>query len=179
MPEVHPDHFATQYPNRHNPAEFWYVPSASSFFAILGGVFAALSSVTAKLTVDLNSEYVASLLSLLMPAAPRHVAQLASRSLLVASTVACNFFMWLFFTKALRYSSSTARAVTLQTVSNFATTAVCGTVLFGDTLALQWWAGVSLIAVGLAILNSQKTQFECEDPDHLTSDHSPDNKKSH
>ncbi|KAJ1877262.1 hypothetical protein LPJ57_004042 [Coemansia sp. RSA 486] len=55
----------------------------------------------------------------------------------------------------------------LQTISNFAVTALCGVYLFGDALSLQWWAGASLIAVGLVLLNSEKNAgFECESPDH-------------
>ncbi|KAJ2355654.1 hypothetical protein IWW50_003168 [Coemansia erecta] len=162
MPEIQPDHFARQFPNRHNPPEFALAPAPSTFFAVLGGTFAALSSVSAKLTVSQPPPYLAALLAELLPA---HAPALITRAAMVAATLACNFFMWLFFTKALRYGESTPRVMMLQTATNFAVTAVCGVYLFGDALSVQWWAGASLIAAGLVALNSEKAEFVCEGPD--------------
>ncbi|KAJ2538116.1 hypothetical protein EV175_006532, partial [Coemansia sp. RSA 1933] len=57
---------------------------------------------------------------------------------------------------ALRYGHSTARVMTIQTVSNFGVTALLGVYLFGDALSLKWWCGASLIAVGLVFLQTEK-----------------------
>ncbi|KAJ1732152.1 hypothetical protein LPJ61_002185 [Coemansia biformis] len=128
----------------------------SSLFAVLAGLFAALGSVGAKLTVGRPEGPLAEAVGRALPGASAQALAAATRALLASATGACNVFMWLFFTKALRHSDSTPRVMMLQTVSNFAATAVCSIYLFGDTLSLQWWAGASLIAAGLALLNSER-----------------------
>ncbi|KAJ2063730.1 pyridoxamine-phosphate oxidase [Coemansia sp. S146] len=171
MPEIQLDHFGKQYPNQENPAEFSCVLAPSSFFALSAGVFAALSSVSAKLAVDQHTESVAQALALIFPGASTRVVGLLTRAGMLAAIGVCNFFMWLFFTKALRYGRSTARVMMLQTVANFVTTAACGVYIFGDVLAVRWWMGASLIAVGLALLNSEKSvEFVCETPDASARD---------
>ncbi|KAI9506049.1 pyridoxamine-phosphate oxidase [Coemansia spiralis] len=156
MPEIQPDHFARQYPNKHNPPKYKYVLAPSNFFAIVGGIFASLSSVSAKLAVDQRTSIATEALQKLLPTASSQLLSMATRGLMLAGIGACNFFMWLFFTKALRYGDSTPRVMLLQTVSNFVVTALCGVYLFGDALSMQWWCGASLIAVGLVLLNSEK-----------------------
>ncbi|KAJ2084231.1 Transmembrane protein 42 [Coemansia sp. RSA 988] len=128
--------------------------SQSSLLAVLAGLFAALGSVSAKLTVNISASPFPDLVHQMLPHINPHALATLSRILMAVTVGACNFLMWLFFTKALRFSDSTPRVMMLQTASNFAATAVCGVYLFGDALSMQWWAGASLIAVGLVILNS-------------------------
>ncbi|KAJ2365221.1 hypothetical protein IW150_006269 [Coemansia sp. RSA 2607] len=183
MPEIHPDQFAKQYPNKYNPPENAYFPAPSSFFALLGGTFAALSSVSAKLAVSEHTELLRHLLLQLLPSAEHNTGLLATaeRAVMVGSIAACNFFMWLFFTKALRFARVTSHVVMLQTVANFAVTALCGVYLFGNALSAQWWAGASMIAAGLVLLNTEKN-VPCihESPDHAfeINGYTPDDKKS-
>ncbi|KAJ1956847.1 pyridoxamine-phosphate oxidase [Dipsacomyces acuminosporus] len=167
MPEIQLDHFAEQYPNKNNPPEYKHVLAPSNFFAILGGAFAALSSVSAKLAVDRHTELVAEAIHQIVPTADATVLAYATRGIMLLGIGACNFFMWLFFTKALRYGDSTPRVMMFQTVSNFVTTAVFGVYLFGDVLSLKWWSGATLIAVGLTLMNTEKNVgFVHESPDH-------------
>ncbi|KAJ1940787.1 hypothetical protein FBU59_003704 [Linderina macrospora] len=167
MPEIQPDHFAEQYPNRINPPEYPYVLYPSNFFAILGGTFASLSSVSAKLAVAQNTTTLTTALHQIMPKLDPTLLSLFTRALMLVAIGACNFFMWLFFTKALRYGDSTARVMMVQTVSNFVVTAVAGVYLFGDVLSMRWWCGATLIAVGLTCLNSEKhVDFVRESPDY-------------
>ncbi|KAJ2747683.1 hypothetical protein GGI20_000332 [Coemansia sp. BCRC 34301] len=125
-----------------------------TLFALAGGAFAALGSVSAKLAVDQRTGTLALAVAEMVPGADLGTVMLVTRGAMLAAIGACNFFMWLFFTKALRYGRSTARVMMLQTVANFATTALCGVYVFGDVLGLRWWMGASLIAAGLALLNS-------------------------
>ncbi|KAJ2528029.1 hypothetical protein EV175_007493, partial [Coemansia sp. RSA 1933] len=121
MSEIHADHFARQCPGKYHPPENTHLPTTSSFFAFVGGVFASLSSVGAKLAVvsgDQAAGVSLAVQEVLSAASPRTV-DVVSRALLVGFVGACNFLMWLFFTKALRYGHSTARVMTIQTVSNF------------------------------------------------------------
>ncbi|KAJ2889708.1 hypothetical protein IWW38_004549 [Coemansia aciculifera] len=132
--------------------------NSSLFFALAGGGFAALGSVSAKLAVDQgDTPALAHFVSSWFPAAaglsPGGVAATA-RVLMLGCIGVCNFLQWLFFTKALRFGQSTARVMMLQTVANFAMTAVCGVYVFGDVLGLRWWMGASLIAAGLTMLSS-------------------------
>ncbi|KAJ1796729.1 hypothetical protein LPJ59_003568 [Coemansia sp. RSA 2399] len=159
MSEIHADHFARQYPSKYSPPEHKHLPTTSSFFAFVGGVFASLSSVGAKLAVVSSEQPTSVSMAVqeaLSAASPRTV-DMVSRALFVGFVGACNFLMWLFFTKALRYGDSTARVMMIQTVSNFAVTAVLGVQLFGDVLSLRWWCGASLIAAGLVFLQTEKS----------------------
>ncbi|KAJ2336967.1 Transmembrane protein 42 [Coemansia sp. RSA 2681] len=140
-----------------NSTEYGGVLSPSSLFALAGGAFAALGSVSAKLAVDQHTGALALAVNEMFPAADSRLVMLLTRGLMLAGIGASNFFMWLFFTKALRYGRSTARVMMLQTVANFATTALCGVYVFGDVLGLRWWAGASLIAAGLALLNTERS----------------------
>ncbi|KAJ2708432.1 Transmembrane protein 42 [Coemansia spiralis] len=137
------------------PAIQQRVAATSVLFAALAGLFAALGSVGAKLTVALDAGPLVGAVYAALPGASAQVVAVAARALLAGAAAACNVLMWLFFTKALRHSDSTARVMVMQTVSNFAATAICGVYLFGDALSLQWWAGASLIAAGLAMLEAK------------------------
>ncbi|KAG2464881.1 transmembrane protein 42a [Polypterus senegalus] len=66
----------------------------------------------------------------------------------------CNAVMWTFFAKALRYSSSSARATVTTTASNFISSAFLGQLIFGETHAVLWWVGISLTLSGLLVLHS-------------------------
>ncbi|KAJ2501464.1 Transmembrane protein 42 [Coemansia sp. RSA 1972] len=162
MPEIQIDRFAQQFPNKYNPPSYAYVPAPSTFFAILGGTFAALSTVTAKLTVSSPPLYLQQLTTALHATHSTHII----RILMISATIVCNVFMWLFFTKALRFGDSTPRVMMMQTAANFAVTAACGVYVFGDALSVQWWAGASLIGAGLVALNVERPEFECEGADH-------------
>lgn len=65
----------------------------------------------------------------------------------------CNTVMWTFFSKALRQSSSSARATVTTTASNFISSAFLGKVIFGETHATLWWVGISLTLMGLLVLH--------------------------
>ncbi|KAJ8288267.1 hypothetical protein COCON_G00009260 [Conger conger] len=65
----------------------------------------------------------------------------------------CNAVMWTFFAKALRYSSSSARATVTTTASNFISSAFLGQLIFGETHAVLWWVGISLTLSGLLVLH--------------------------
>ncbi|XP_060771452.1 transmembrane protein 42 [Neoarius graeffei] len=64
----------------------------------------------------------------------------------------CNAVMWTFLSKALRYSSSSARTTVTTTASNFISSALLGQLIFGDSLVALWWVGVSLTFSGLLVL---------------------------
>ncbi|KAJ1665950.1 Transmembrane protein 42 [Coemansia sp. RSA 1813] len=161
MPKTRPDHVARQHSSKH-------MPTASSFFAFVGGVCASLGSVGAKLAVVSGEQTAGVSMAVheVFPAASPRTVDMVSRVLMVGFVGVCNFLMWLFFTKALRYGDSTARVMMVQTVSNFAATAVLGVQLFGDALSLRWWSGASLIAVGLVFLQAEVPDgYPAEEPD--------------
>ncbi|TDH00381.1 hypothetical protein EPR50_G00187890 [Perca flavescens] len=70
----------------------------------------------------------------------------------------CNAVMWTFFSKALRHCSSSARATVTTTASNFISSAVLGTVMFGESHAVLWWVGISLTLSGLLVLHGSTPQ---------------------
>ena len=91
----------------------------------------------------------------------------------------CNGLMWTTFTKALQGVPSTVEATVTNSSANlfftvstakraaprdnvtctcFSAKAVLGNAVFGETLSLQWWAGASLIVMGLVIIHSNAHQ---------------------
>uniref|UniRef100_A0A9J7ZY91 Transmembrane protein 42a n=1 Tax=Cyprinus carpio carpio TaxID=630221 RepID=A0A9J7ZY91_CYPCA len=70
----------------------------------------------------------------------------------------CNAVMWTFFAKALRHSSSSARATVTTTASNFISSAFLGHVIFGETHAMLWWVGIILTLTGLLVLHGSTPQ---------------------
>ncbi|KAK1788940.1 hypothetical protein P4O66_015852 [Electrophorus voltai] len=64
----------------------------------------------------------------------------------------CNAVMWTFLSKALRYSSSSARTTVTTTASNLISSAFLGQLIFGDSHIALWWVGVSLTLSGLLVL---------------------------
>ncbi|XP_016148095.1 transmembrane protein 42a isoform X2 [Sinocyclocheilus grahami] len=70
----------------------------------------------------------------------------------------CNAVMWTFFAKALRHSSSSARATVTTTASNFISSAFLGHVIFGETHATLWWVGIILTLTGLYVLHGSTPQ---------------------
>ncbi|XP_014345717.1 transmembrane protein 42a [Latimeria chalumnae] len=76
---------------------------------------------------------------------------------------ACNAMMWTFFAKALRYSSSSARATVTTTASNFISSAIFGKLLFGESHALLWWIGITVTLCGLLLLYIAAPQVEHRD----------------
>ncbi|KTG46656.1 hypothetical protein cypCar_00010280 [Cyprinus carpio] len=77
----------------------------------------------------------------------------------------CNAVMWTFFAKALRHSSSSARATVTTTASNFISSAFLGHVIFGETHATLWWVGIILTLTGLYVLHGSTPQAPQENVD--------------
>ncbi|XP_037310124.2 transmembrane protein 42a [Pungitius pungitius] len=75
----------------------------------------------------------------------------------------CNAIMWTFFSKALRHCSSSARATVTTTASNFICSAVLGRLIFGESHAALWWAGISLTLCGLLVLHGSVPETPLED----------------
>ncbi|KAI7806761.1 transmembrane protein 42a [Triplophysa rosa] len=74
----------------------------------------------------------------------------------------CNAVMWTFFAKALRHSSSSARATVTTTASNLISSAFLGHVIFGETHASLWWVGIILTLTGLLVLQGSTHQASQE-----------------
>ncbi|MCL4143590.1 UNVERIFIED_CONTAM: hypothetical protein GTU68_023311 [Idotea baltica] len=67
-----------------------------------------------------------------------------------------NCIMWISFTKALRFTSTSLEATIINTASNFFSTAVIGQVLFEEVVTGLWWMGTVLILCGLLIMHHSK-----------------------
>ncbi|MCI4373999.1 hypothetical protein PGIGA_G00001020 [Pangasianodon gigas] len=155
---------------------------AGLMYALLAGLFGALASSSAKLSLG------ASYLKELCDTAVRTWAEEEEEDSLTPGvhTTACdwvhiplrlvcglllfssNAVMWTFFAKALRHSSSSARATVTTTASNFISSAFLGHVIFGESHALLWWVGISLTLSGLFILHGsslKKQQLDVKKDD--------------
>uniref|UniRef100_A0A3Q4GEG1 Transmembrane protein 42a n=1 Tax=Neolamprologus brichardi TaxID=32507 RepID=A0A3Q4GEG1_NEOBR len=78
---------------------------------------------------------------------------------------ACNAVMWTTFSKALRHSTSTARATVTTTASNFISSGLLGRLFFGESHATLWWAGISLTLCGLLMLHGSAPQTHPQEAD--------------
>ncbi|KAF7708782.1 transmembrane protein 42a [Silurus meridionalis] len=134
-------------------------------YALLAGMFGAVASSSAKLSLG------GSYLKELCDTAVRRWSAQENTFSPALDTAACewvhiplrlvcgllvfssNAVMWTFFAKALRHSSSSARATVTTTASNFISSAFLGQMIFGESHALLWWVGISLTLLGLFILH--------------------------
>ncbi|XP_043920603.1 transmembrane protein 42 [Protopterus annectens] len=141
-------------------------------FSVVAGLFGALASSSAKLAV--GADYVThgcKVFVELWLANPHLIAQAAVCSWLpVLLRLGCggmvitfNAVMWTFFAKALRYSASSARATVTSAASNYISSAILGKALFGESHALLWWVGISLILCGLLLLHTATSRADLGD----------------
>lgn len=134
-------------------------------YALLAGLFGAIASSSAKLS--LGATYLKELcesagrkwtvekegLTLSMDTTDCEWVHIPLRLTCGLLLVSSNAVMWTFFAKALRHTSSSARATVTTTASNFISSAFLGYVIFGESHALLWWVGISLTLLGLFILH--------------------------
>ncbi|XP_038568192.1 transmembrane protein 42-like [Micropterus salmoides] len=137
---------------------------SGSFYALLAGFWGAAASLSAKLSV--GADYLRDMCETgLSGWTQTHSATTACdwlclplRLLCGGLLFTCNAVMWTFFSKALRHCSSSARATVTSTASNFISSAVLGRVIFGETHAALWWAGIFLTLCGLLVLYGSTSQ---------------------
>ncbi|KAF6022839.1 hypothetical protein EB796_018873 [Bugula neritina] len=72
--------------------------------------------------------------------------------------------MWLFYTKSLSTSSTTAAAVAINTAANFLFTGFAGAFLFKETLTWKWFIGTMLMLVGVLCINRSITISSSSSP---------------
>eukprot|EP00331_Platyophrya_macrostoma_P023283 CAMPEP_0176450422 /NCGR_PEP_ID=MMETSP0127-20121128/27139_1 /TAXON_ID=938130 /ORGANISM="Platyophrya macrostoma, Strain WH" /LENGTH=161 /DNA_ID=CAMNT_0017838099 /DNA_START=9 /DNA_END=494 /DNA_ORIENTATION=- len=106
------------------------------FFAMLAGVFGALSGVTGKVSV------AGELTSLVI----FRVASFAANGF-------CTAQMWRYYLKALALGSTPTCQI-INTGTNFMVSAIMGMLLFGESVNTLWCCGAVLIVVGLGIITA-------------------------
>ncbi|KAI4339918.1 hypothetical protein MLD38_024803 [Melastoma candidum] len=106
-------------------------------WAILAGSNAALAAISAKLiSFPVNS-----------PAA----------FYTIRCVVMFNVVMWGCYVQSLR-DLSTLQATATNFAANFLTSGFAGSLLFGELLKLQWFAGAFLIVIGVLVLSTSTTE---------------------
>ncbi|KAL4214142.1 hypothetical protein AB4K20DRAFT_1878984 [Rhizopus microsporus] len=129
------------------------------FFAITSGLFAAFSSVFAKLFSDEKTKLLHSYIQLSFVS--EETTLLATRILFFAFTFICNSVMWTMFTKALNSASSSVQVSIVNGAANFSASAILGYLIFNEPLAVRWWIGACFILSGTILLSkSQKEKKE-------------------
>ncbi|KAI8975009.1 hypothetical protein BDB01DRAFT_853663 [Pilobolus umbonatus] len=140
----------------------------SSFipYSIISGVFAALSSVFAKLFSDertaLFHTHIASYLNM----EPEKISLMFTRLTCFVLIFGCNSVMWTSFTKALNMAPSSIQVSIVNGAVNLGTSAILGSLIFNEPLTLRWWIGASFILTGTILLShSQKKREEKDKKD--------------
>ncbi|XP_042628891.1 transmembrane protein 42-like [Cyprinus carpio] len=129
------------------------------FYALMAGFLAALASTSAKLS--LGADYLKDVCETGLKVwtdgqentdgvntTTCDWLHIPLRLLCGGLLFTCNAVMWTFFAKALRHSSSSARATVTTTASNFISSAFLGHVIFGETHATLWWCFCIFLTVG-------------------------------
>ncbi|XP_028461478.1 transmembrane protein 42 [Perca flavescens] len=132
-----------------------------SLYALLAGFLGAVASLSAKLSLGadyLREKCDSGLSGWTEPGTACDWLHIPLRLLCGSLLFTCNAVMWTFFSKALRHCSSSARATVTTTASNFISSAVLGTVMFGESHAVLWWVGISLTLSGLLVLHGSTPQ---------------------
>lgn len=126
-------------------------------YAAQAGLFACLASVFGKLALGEND-----IMRVCLDIGERSGLDLVApcsrlspfvRIGCLALIFACNSLMWLFFTKAMNASETTAAALAVNSATNFLFTGIAGALLFGEALSWRWVVGTLFIVVGLVCIN--------------------------
>lgn len=104
---------------------------------VAGGICAAFAGISAKMMTSdsFSIMTVACLLSLIV----------------------FNVGMWVNYTTAMQ-GMRTVTATSATTTVNFVVSGIAGYLLFGEVLSLYWCIGLSLIILGVILLNSEQTE---------------------
>ncbi|XP_072169387.1 uncharacterized protein [Diadema setosum] len=137
--------------------------------AVSAGVCAASASLCAKLAMsgdemkDLCSRNVEDVKLEHMPSC--HVITTVLRVAVFALVFVFNGLMWTLFTKSMQLCRSSLHATMTNSSSNLIFSGIMGKLLFGERLSLRWWFGVSLIILGLLMVNrGQQTEADTCSP---------------
>ncbi len=115
-------------------------------FAMLAGLFGALSGVVGKLSVTGDMEIVA-----------------WARMSFFAANAVCTALMWRFFLKSLSLGP-TAVASTLNTGTNFAVSALFGALLFGEEVTALWCVGAAVCCAGMVLIVTEQDHSKASAP---------------
>ncbi len=129
---------------------------ASGFFGATAGVLGKVTFESAEVTAA-RCSYVIPDSDLCAEGAPILTGlRLLGLTLLILS----NLLALHAFNGALRAAKASLEASAVATAANLVFTAAYGRALFGETLALSWWAGAALIALGVALLGQEDKEKE-------------------
>ncbi|KAI7908044.1 uncharacterized protein BX663DRAFT_492802 [Cokeromyces recurvatus] len=129
-------------------------------FAIISGIFAALSSVFAKLFSDERTAYFHAYISSAFYILPEKLSLLVVRGICFILIFVCNSVMWTTFTKALNVAPSSIQVSIVNGAINFSTSAILGHLVFREPLTLKWWLGASFILSGTVLLSQSQKRLE-------------------
>lgn len=133
-------------------------------YGVQAGIFACLASVFGKLALHDRD-----IQSLCMKIGERLDYDLVAPCSRIAPflRVACfgmvfvsNSLMWLYFTKTLNVSSTTAEAVAVNSAANFLFTGIAGVILFSEVVTWKWALGTCCIIFGLVCINLSNSESD-------------------
>ncbi|KAI8998350.1 glycosyltransferase family 28 C-terminal domain-containing protein [Gaertneriomyces semiglobifer] len=129
--------------------------------AVLSGTAAALASVFSKCAAQSEDAVAASPLQSFVDQYLSMIGlrdkipySIIIRGLFVGGVVGANVAMWFLFTRALNKAPSTAQVTVINNAANMCFSALFGYLFFDDMgmITSQWWAGVTLLLCGSALI---------------------------
>ncbi|XP_037036110.1 uncharacterized protein LOC119074215 [Bradysia coprophila] len=117
--------------------------------ASLGSVFGKLMSQTEKLNDNAGNIYFGQLLNPLM-----------LKLICFVLMLTFNALVWTFFVKALHQKGGSLVATVTSAATNYAVSALLGSLIFGETSSLLWWFGTSLVIMGVVLMTTDRPTEE-------------------
>lgn len=115
-------------------------------YSLIAGFFACLVSLLIKFALNIDN---------LILSNNRYLKSTLQIGLGIFSFL-CNFFMWLFFSKSLKTSSTSLYSTSLNKFSNFIFSAIFGYFILNESFDIfRWLIGLIILLIGIIILGNQ------------------------
>eukprot|EP01080_Neovahlkampfia_damariscottae_P010353 gene10353-2767_t len=120
------------------------------YFSLVAGLFGSFSSIFGKLSTDTTQTF---LKNCILFFSSSEFVLIVARILCFIINILCTGIMWTYFVESLQ-NLSALTATVLNTCSNFISTGIFGYLIFGETLTLKWFFGISVILMGISLIVS-------------------------
>nr|XP_014271551.1 transmembrane protein 42 [Halyomorpha halys] len=101
-------------------------------YSVIGGVFSSIGSMFGKLSSSIEGIFLLTVLLFIL-------------------MIGFNTMGMLFFAKGLHTAPSSIHATLISSASNYVSTAIIGSLLFGERTPFMWWFGTSFVIAGVVV----------------------------
>lgn len=114
-------------------------------YSVIGGVCSSIGSMFGKLSSSVEGVFLLTVLLFIL-------------------MIGFNTMGMLFFAKGLHVAPSSIHATLISSASNYVSTAIIGSLLFGEKTPFIWWFGTTFVIAGIVITSySQQMSHKAVD----------------